>query len=53
MCSRVTCPICGLATWSGCGDHVEQALRGIPPEDRCQGHDRTPSRETAPPRPAR
>ena len=23
MCSRVTCPICKKATWSGCGQHKD------------------------------
>ena len=35
MCSRVKCPKCGKATWSGCGAHVEQALAGVPEEKRC------------------
>ena len=42
MWSQVACSTCGKPTWSGCGDHIEQALRGVPPEERCQGH-ATPS----------
>lgn len=38
MCSPATCPHCGKATWTGCGNHVEQALAGIPQAQRCQGH---------------
>jgi hypothetical protein len=38
MCSRVTCRQCGKATWSGCGEHIEQALYGVPKDQRCQGH---------------
>ncbi len=38
MCFRTTCPTCGKATWGGCGAHVEQALRGVPESERCQGH---------------
>ncbi len=38
MCSRVTCPVCHKATWSGCGQHVEQALAGVPADQRCAGH---------------
>lgn len=38
MCSKVTCNICHKATWSGCGEHVEQALAGVPQSERCQGH---------------
>lgn len=35
MCSKVTCNKCGKATWSGCGQHIEQALAGVKPADRC------------------
>ena len=34
MCSPVTCRIC-----AGCGQHIEQALAGVPAERRCAGHD--------------
>ena len=47
MCSRTTCRSCGKPTWSGCGNHVEQALRGVPRSERCQGHARSaPSQPT-------
>ena len=36
MCHRVTCRTCGKPTWIGCGRHVEQALREVPPEQRCE-----------------
>jgi hypothetical protein len=35
MCSRTTCRDCGLASWSGCGAHVDQVMRGIPQDQRC------------------
>jgi hypothetical protein len=35
MCSRVTCPSCAKATWAGCGQHIEQALAGVPVSERC------------------
>lgn len=35
MCHQVTCKICGKATWTGCGRHQEQVLRGIPASQRC------------------
>jgi hypothetical protein len=35
MCSQVTCNVCKKATWSGCGEHIEQALAGVPESDRC------------------
>ena len=38
MCSKVTCRKCGKATWSGCGQHVDQVMRGVPKAQRCQGH---------------
>ena len=36
MCSRVRCRECGKSTWAGCGAHIEQALRGVPAEERCK-----------------
>ena len=36
MCVRVTCSKCQKPTWKGCGMHIESALRGVAPEDRCQ-----------------
>lgn len=36
MCSRVTCRSCGKPTWSGCGNHIEAALRGVPHDERCK-----------------
>jgi len=35
MCSKVQCLKCGKATWSGCGEHIEYALQGVPVADRC------------------
>lgn len=39
MCRQVTCKTCGKATWAGCGQHVEQALAGVPRSQRCSGHE--------------
>jgi hypothetical protein len=39
MCQQVTCRTCGRPTWTGCGQHIEQALAGVPAAKRCQGHD--------------
>jgi hypothetical protein len=36
MCRRVDCPECGRPTYAGCGAHVEQVLRDVPPADRCR-----------------
>lgn len=38
MCRRVTCKICGKATWAGCGQHVNQVMAGVPRDGRCTGH---------------
>ena len=35
MCSPVTCSVCKKITWSGCGEHIEQALAGVPADERC------------------
>jgi hypothetical protein len=45
MCARTTCRSCGKPTWRGCGQHVEQALMGIPKAERCPGHARTAPHE--------
>ena len=42
MCQKVTCRKCGKATWSGCGQHIDDALRGVAKADRCQGHENEP-----------
>lgn len=39
MCQQIKCSECGKATWSGCGEHIEEALQGIPESARCQGHE--------------
>lgn len=36
MCSAVRCDKCGKATWSGCGQHIEQALANFSEAERCQ-----------------
>nr|CAX74579.1 hypotheticial protein [Schistosoma japonicum] len=36
MCIKVTCSKCGKFTWKGCGKHVEQVMKDVPPEDQCQ-----------------
>ena len=42
MCQRVTCRKCGKASWSGCGQHVNEVMRGIPKSQQCQGHANDP-----------
>lgn len=43
MCSAVTCRTCGKTTWAGCGQHVDQVMKGVPQSQRCQGHEQQPS----------
>ncbi len=42
MCSRTTCRKCKNPSLGGGGKHVEQALKGVPKSQRCQGHDNDP-----------
>lgn len=35
MCSPALCSSCGKVTWSGCGQHIEEALAGVPADQRC------------------
>lgn len=35
MCRPATCRTCGKASYRGCGQHVEQILRGVPKNQRC------------------
>lgn len=35
MCQKVTCNTCGKPTWQGCGEHIDQALAGVPEAERC------------------
>ncbi len=42
MCHAVKCRTCGKTTWAGCGQHVQQVMRGVPAAKRCPGHPREP-----------
>ncbi|WP_256451790.1 hypothetical protein [Leucobacter rhizosphaerae] len=35
MCAPAPCDTCGKVTWVGCGQHIEEALAGVPDERRC------------------
>lgn len=39
MCRAVNCRVCGRTTWAGCGQHVDEVLRGVPAAQRCPGHE--------------
>lgn len=43
MCRAVTCRHCGKTTWAGCGQHVDQVMRGVPKAQQCAGHPDLPS----------
>jgi hypothetical protein len=36
MCRRIRCEQCQKPTFAGCGKHVDQVLRDVPLEARCQ-----------------
>lgn len=38
MCRPANCRTCGKTTWAGCGQHVDQVMRHVPPAQRCDGH---------------
>lgn len=42
MCRKTTCRKCGKASWTGCGQHVAQVMKGIPKAQQCQGHQNDP-----------
>lgn len=42
MCQPVDCTTCGKTTWAGCGEHVDDVMRGIPATERCSGHQEDP-----------
>ena len=46
MCRAVACKKCGKTTWAGCGQHVDQVMRGVPSADRCRGHEGETSAKT-------
>ncbi|KAB5570281.1 hypothetical protein GE09DRAFT_1217717 [Coniochaeta sp. 2T2.1] len=35
MCFGATCGACGKKSWRGCGQHIPQALSGVPESDWC------------------
>ena len=43
MCRSATCKKCGKATWKGCGNHIEEALAGVPASKRCTCREDTAS----------
>lgn len=36
MCRRIDCAKCGRPSYAGCGMHVEQVLKDVPPDARCR-----------------
>ena len=43
MCQKTTCKQCAKPTWKGCGNHIEQALAGVPKNQRCTCDKNAPS----------
>jgi hypothetical protein len=39
MCSPALCPECSKVTWTGCGQHIEEALEGVAADQRCTCND--------------
>ena len=35
MCSPINCSTCGKVTWTGCGQHIEEALEGVAQDQLC------------------
>ena len=35
MCSPAPCNQCSKVTWTGCGEHIEEALAHVPEAQRC------------------
>jgi len=35
MCNPQKCPRCGRTGWAGCGRHVDDVMRSVPPTQRC------------------
>ena len=46
MCSPATCSQCGKTTWTGCGNHIDQALAGVPKNQQCTCQEAAPSSES-------
>lgn len=42
MCRAVPCRQCGKTTWAGCGQHVDDVMRGVASAQRCRGHEDEP-----------
>lgn len=35
MCYPEKCARCGNTGWAGCGRHVDEVMRAVPPAQRC------------------
>lgn len=35
ICYKTRCATCQLWTWGGCGQHIQQALSGVPTNQLC------------------
>lgn len=46
MCRPANCSTCKRTTWSGCGQHVDQVMRGVPASQRCTCRSDAPTRKS-------
>jgi hypothetical protein len=35
MCRPTSCRACSRTTWAGCGQHANQVMAHVPPQERC------------------
>ena len=46
MCRPATCKKCGKSTYAGCGQHVNDVMRGVPSRERCKCDNGKPAKRT-------
>jgi len=46
MCRPATCRTCSKTTYAGCGQHVTEAVSGVPARDRCTCDNGKPAKRT-------
>ncbi|CAB4336808.1 unannotated protein [freshwater metagenome] len=47
MCRQVLCDSCKKITWAGCGEHIAEAMAGVPDENRCTCERQGPAAQSA------
>lgn len=46
MCRPANCRKCNKATYAGCGQHVNDVMRGVPSRERCKCNGGKPAKRT-------